>query len=160
MIFVTKARCDLLCHYDVRPISTARPSPSSKLDADPARRREDAHSAHRFARVGRRRGVRPRASRLLGQLPERLARLGNRVGTDDHAKIYGALHARIPMVTSDEQRAIQDENAEAGERFWDMMRDVGASIIEGHKVFRAAIARLAIAETAPVVAEADERLRP
>ena len=45
------------------------------------------------------------------KLPERLARLGNRVGPDDQAKIYGALHARIPMVTPDEQRAIQEENA-------------------------------------------------
>ena len=33
------------------------------------------------------------------KLPERLARLGNRVGPDDQAKIYAALHARIPMVT-------------------------------------------------------------
>ena len=32
------------------------------------------------------------------KLPERLARLANRVGPDDHAKIYGALHARIRMV--------------------------------------------------------------
>ena len=40
------------------------------------------------------------------KLPERLARLGNRVGSDDQAKVYAALHARIPMVTPDEQRAI------------------------------------------------------
>ena len=33
------------------------------------------------------------------ELPARLARLGNRVGVEDPAKIYGALHARIPMVT-------------------------------------------------------------
>jgi hypothetical protein len=45
------------------------------------------------------------------KLPARLAKLGNRVGPDDHAKIYGALHARIPMVTPDEQRALQEENA-------------------------------------------------
>jgi len=41
------------------------------------------------------------------KLPDRLARLGNRVGDEEHAKIYGALHTRIPMVTPDEQRAIQ-----------------------------------------------------
>ena len=45
------------------------------------------------------------------ELPARLARLGNRVGFEDHAKIYRALHARIPMVTPDEQRAVQEENA-------------------------------------------------
>jgi hypothetical protein len=38
------------------------------------------------------------------KLPERLVRLGNRVGPEEHAKIYGALHVRIPMVTPEEQR--------------------------------------------------------
>jgi hypothetical protein len=45
------------------------------------------------------------------KLPERLARLGNRVGPDEHAKLYAALNARIPMVTAEEQRAVQEENA-------------------------------------------------
>ena len=45
------------------------------------------------------------------KLPERLARLGNRVGPDDQAKVCVALHARIPMVMPDEQRAVQEENA-------------------------------------------------
>ena len=65
------------------------------------------------------------------KLPARLARLGNRVGPEEHGKIYGLLHARIPMVTPDEQRAIQEENAKDDERFWDTMRDVNASAIEG-----------------------------
>jgi hypothetical protein len=61
------------------------------------------------------------------KLPGRLARLANRVGVDEHGKIYGALHARIPMVTPEEQRAVQEENAKDDERFWDAMRDIGAS---------------------------------
>jgi hypothetical protein len=48
-------------------------------------------------------------------LPERLARLGNRVRPDDQAKVYASLHARIPMVTPDEQRVIQEANAEGDE---------------------------------------------
>ena len=56
-----------------------------------------------------------------------VARLANRVGNDEHPKIYGALHARIPMVTPDEQRAIQEENAKDDERFWDALRDLNAS---------------------------------
>jgi hypothetical protein len=67
------------------------------------------------------------------KLPGRLARLGNRIGPDEHGKIYGALHSRIPMVTPEEQRAVQEENAKDDERFWDAMRDIGASNVEGHK---------------------------
>ena len=37
------------------------------------------------------------------------------------------------MVTADEQRAVQEENAKDDERFWEVMRDIGASSIEGHK---------------------------
>ena len=67
------------------------------------------------------------------KLPQRLARLGNRVGPDDQAKVYAALHARIPMVTPDEQRAIQEANAEGDERFWEAMRDMGTASVEEHK---------------------------
>ncbi len=91
------------------------------------------------------------------KLPERLARLANRVGSEEHAKIYAALRARIPMVTPDEQRAIQEENAKDDERFWDTLRDVGASSIKDHKALIAR-AEAVIAEQAPRVAEAAERV--
>ena len=42
-------------------------------------------------------------------LPGRLAGLANRVGVDEHGEIYGALHDRIPMVTPEEQGAVQEE---------------------------------------------------
>ena len=84
--------------------------------------------------------VRERLS-FWAKLPERLARLGNRVGPEEHGKIYGALHARIPMVTPDDQRAIQEENAKDDERFWDTMHDVNVGMVEGHK------ALIATAET-------------
>ena len=66
------------------------------------------------------------------KLPGRLASLGNRVGPDEHAKLYAAIHARIPMVTSDEQRAIQGENAKDEESFWGAMRDINAATAEDH----------------------------
>jgi hypothetical protein len=69
---------------------------------------------------------------------EQLARLRNRLGPDDLAKIYAALNARIPMVTLDEQRAIQEENAKDDERFWDAMQDMKAASVEDHKSLIAA----------------------
>jgi hypothetical protein len=67
------------------------------------------------------------------KLPQRLAALGNRLGADEHPKVYAALHGRIPMVTAEEQRAIQEENFKDDERFWDMMRDLNAASAEEHK---------------------------
>jgi hypothetical protein len=66
------------------------------------------------------------------KLPGRLAALGNRVGPDEHAKLYAAIHARIPMVTSDEQRDVQEENAKDEESFWGAMRDINAATAEDH----------------------------
>src|SRR5271165_2865298 len=91
------------------------------------------------------------------KLPERLAALGNRLGADDEPKIRAALHSRIPMVTPDEQRAVQAENFKDDERFWDKMRDLGASNIEGRKELIARAEAL-IAEETPAVAEAAERV--
>jgi hypothetical protein len=63
----------------------------------------------------------------------RLAKLGNRIDPETQAKILGAIHAKVPMVTPDEQRGLQIENAEADERLWSGLRDVHADQIEGHK---------------------------
>jgi hypothetical protein len=90
------------------------------------------------------------------KLPERLARLANRVGADNLPKIYEALHARIPMVTPDEQRAIQEENAKDDERFWDALRDMSAGSIEGRKALIAK-AEAQNAEQAPMVEQAAEK---
>ena len=90
------------------------------------------------------------------KLPERLTRLGNRVGPDDQAKVYAALHARIPMVTPDEQRAIQKANSEDDERFWGAMRDMRTASVEEHRALIAR-AQMKIAEHATTAAEAGER---
>jgi hypothetical protein len=63
----------------------------------------------------------------------RLAALGNRVGAAEHPKIFDALHARIPMVTPDEQRAVQEESFKDDERFWDAMHDLNAASVEEQK---------------------------
>jgi|SRR6516164_7652400 hypothetical protein len=66
------------------------------------------------------------------RLHERLARLSNRVDAetqarvraDIDAKVRAAAHARVPMVTLDEQHRLKIENAEADERFWTGLRDM------------------------------------
>jgi hypothetical protein len=90
-------------------------------------------------------------------LPGRLDRLGNRVAAAEHGKIYGALHARIPMVTPDEQRAVQEGNFKDDERFWDTMRDLNAASVEEHKsLIASAEAKLKGHESA--AADAGEKL--
>jgi hypothetical protein len=50
------------------------------------------------------------------RLHERLARLSNRVDAATQGKLLGDIHARIPMVSVDEQRDVQLRND--AERFW------------------------------------------
>jgi hypothetical protein len=95
--------------------------------------------------------------RLWSDLPGRLARLSNRVAADDHPKIVDALHARIPMVTPDDLRTWQQENAEADRLFWTAMRDLNAEAAEGHKrVLATAEKKAAAAQVA--VADADAKI--
>jgi predicted N-formylglutamate amidohydrolase len=53
------------------------------------------------------------------KLHERLAKLSNRVDAAAQGKVLAEVHSRVPMVTADEQRALQLENAEAEARFWE-----------------------------------------
>jgi hypothetical protein len=98
------------------------------------------------------------------KLPDRLAALGNRVGPDEHAKLFAAIHARVPMVTPDEQRAIQAENAKDEESFWGAMRDINAATAEDHKRLAASAEaklkehELAAADAADRYETAKERL--
>jgi hypothetical protein len=68
-----------------------------------------------------------------GNLHCRLDGLSNRIGEDDRAKILGAIHARIPMVTVDEQRALQRKNAEADAMIWVALQDMSAEMATGQR---------------------------
>jgi hypothetical protein len=67
------------------------------------------------------------------RINDRLAKLSNRVDMATQGKMRGDLHGRVPMVTPDEQRALQLENAEAEERFWSGLHDAHASTVADHK---------------------------
>jgi len=70
---------------------------------------------------------------------DRLAKLANRLDPAMQGKIRGELHTRVPMVTPDEQRALQLENAEADERFWSSLHDMHAETVEDHKGLAASV---------------------
>jgi hypothetical protein len=67
------------------------------------------------------------------RLHERLGKLGNRVDAATQGKVLGAIHAKVPMVTADEQRALQLENAKADAQFWDDLAGMHTSTVEDHK---------------------------
>ena len=56
------------------------------------------------------------------RLHERLTKLSNRIDAAAQAKLLGDIHAKIPMVTLDEQQALKLENAKADERLWESIR--------------------------------------
>jgi hypothetical protein len=91
-----------------------------------------------------------------GQLHRRLAALSNRIGADDQAKIIGSIHARIPMVTIDEQRRLQRENAEADERFWAGLQEMSAGAAEGQRELAANASRKAAESEASAKDAADK----
>jgi hypothetical protein len=64
------------------------------------------------------------------RLHERLHKLSNRV---EPAMILGAVHERVPMVTPDEQRALQLENAEADAKLWEGLHELHAEQASGYR---------------------------
>ena len=78
--------------------------------------------------------------------------------------MLGAVHAKVPMVTADEQRALQLENAKADAQFWDRMADMYAGTATDHKGLAARAERTAAegeverAKAAEHAARAKERV--
>jgi hypothetical protein len=58
------------------------------------------------------------------KLHDMLARLGNRLDAAGIAKVLGDVHARIPMVTSDERTADAIVAAERDQQIWDGMHNI------------------------------------
>jgi hypothetical protein len=82
------------------------------------------------------------------RLHERLAKLSNRIDAATQGKVLGDIHARIPMVTLDEQRALQLVNAEADERFWTGFKDLNEEAATGHKALSVNAERTAASQQA------------
>jgi hypothetical protein len=82
----------------------------------------------------------PGRLRFWQRLHERLARLSNRLNGEAQAKVLAAIHARVPMVTPDEQRTLQLENAKADADFWERLHGVQTATVEDHKGLAATVA--------------------
>jgi hypothetical protein len=67
------------------------------------------------------------------RLHERLAKLGNRIDPAAHGKLLGDIHSRVPMVTPDEQRALQLENAKEDVKHFGAMRDMHQDTVDNHR---------------------------
>src|ERR1700722_5696673 len=75
------------------------------------------------------------------KLHQRLAALDNRIDSKSHAAILTAIHARIPMPTTNKQEAVRLDNARADVRFWETLRDANADDVQAHKAFSENLAR-------------------
>jgi hypothetical protein len=80
---------------------------------------------------------------FLQGVHERLSKLSNRIDTATQGKILGDAHARIPMVTIEELRALQLDNAAADKRFWAHLDDMNREFAEGNKQLTASAERAA-----------------
>jgi hypothetical protein len=89
-------------------------------------------------------------------LHERLDRLGNRLDAAAKFAILQAVHARVPMVTPEEQHAEQLHRAEADARFWETMnarQDDNIALGESYRANGERILDAARAEKARLAAD-------
>jgi hypothetical protein len=93
-----------------------------------------------------------------GRVYERLSNLSNRLGPDAWGKILGEIHGRVPMVTAEEQRALQLANAKADVEQWSAIRDMSAELAAGQEQVVAGL-RESIASGKKGAAEADAKAK-
>ena len=120
--------------------------------------------AHRESWLDHPAAIGRRPDHVLAEATRSARQLSNRVTTEDQGKVLGAVHAKVPMVTADEQRALQLENAKADAQFWDRMADMYAGTATDHKGLAARAERTAAegeverAKAAEHAARAKERV--
>lgn len=75
------------------------------------------------------------------RLHQRLAKLSNRIDADTQSKILAAVHTRVPMVSVEEQRALQLENAKADAHLWASLHAMEFGTVEERKQVIAGVER-------------------
>ena len=91
------------------------------------------------------------------KVEDRLAKLGNRLSAEDAARIRGALFARIPMPSVDEQAAVQLANAQADAKLFAALHDMHAAVVTDQERFAGTV-ESKIADGRAALAEAAARL--
>jgi hypothetical protein len=82
------------------------------------------------------------------RLFERFEKLSNRIDREQQVRLFGAIHARIPLGMSEEQRALQLENARAENSLWQGFHELYADRAAGHERLAASAAERAAADKA------------
>jgi hypothetical protein len=90
---------------------------------------------------------------------DRFGKLSNRIDAATQAKLLGDIHARIAMVTPDEQRALQLANAQADAETWGSLADMHAGTAEGQAGLIASAERARTAAAAEHARAAEEAAR-
>src|SRR5262249_8793117 len=74
-------------------------------------------------------------------------------------KVLGAVHARVPMPTADEQRGLQLENAKTDADQWEWIHGTHAAMVQDHKGLAAMVAdKIAEGETCAAEAAAKAKV--
>jgi hypothetical protein len=95
------------------------------------------------------------------RLHERLAGLADRIDAAMQGRLMDAIHARVPVVTIEERRALAIEEAKANERLNVAVRDYCTEVADGYeKLFlpRIAESRAGAADAAARANAARERI--
>jgi hypothetical protein len=66
-------------------------------------------------------------------LPQRLARLGNRIDPDNQAAILAQIHERLPMASIAERKDAQLARARDDERFWSQIAEMQTETAEAYR---------------------------
>jgi hypothetical protein len=92
------------------------------------------------------------------RLFQRLGRLGNRLDGATQGEILTAVHARVPMPTTDEVQAVRLEHAKQHETAWRLGQVHTEGIVESNRALRDGAAKR-VAEGEPLLAMASEELK-
>lgn len=92
------------------------------------------------------------------RLYQRLGRLANRLDNELQAKVLASVHARIPMPTVEEIRALQLEQAREHETAWRLSHVHAEGIVETNRALRDGAGKR-VAEGEPLLAIAAEELK-